>query len=33
VLDALRDGTFYASQGPEIHALEIDDGVTVTTSP
>jgi hypothetical protein len=33
VLEALRDGSFYASHGPEIHALELNGDVTVTTSP
>jgi hypothetical protein len=34
VLDALRDGSFYASAGPEIHDLEMDDtAVTVRCSP
>jgi hypothetical protein len=33
VLDALRDGRFYASQGPEIAGVEIDGAVTVTMSP
>jgi hypothetical protein len=33
VLDTLREGSFYASHGPEIHALELNGDVTVTTSP
>jgi len=34
VLDALRKGRFYSSAGPEIHSLELDDGVlTVRCSP
>jgi hypothetical protein len=34
VLDALREGRFYSSAGPEIHSLELDDGaVTVRCSP
>ena len=33
VLAALREGSFYASHGPEIHALEVNGVVTVTTSP
>jgi hypothetical protein len=33
VLDALRDGDFYASHGPEIIGLEVNGDVTVTTSP
>ncbi|MBQ9783275.1 MAG: PHP domain-containing protein [Clostridia bacterium] len=34
IYDALRAGSFYASNGPEIHDLYIEDGVlTVKTSP
>jgi hypothetical protein len=34
VLDALRNGAFYGSTGPEIHALEIDDdAIEVHCSP
>ena len=34
VLDALREGSFYASTGPEIESVELDDGrVTVRCSP
>ena len=34
VLEALRDGRFYGSTGPEIHALEVEDGhVVVRCSP
>jgi hypothetical protein len=33
VLDALREGTFYSSHGPEITAVEADGAVTVTMSP
>jgi hypothetical protein len=35
VLDALRDGSFYSSTGPQIHELELDGdgGVTVRCSP
>jgi hypothetical protein len=34
VLEALREGRFYSSAGPEIHSLELDDGaLTVRCSP
>jgi hypothetical protein len=34
VLDALREGAFYGSTGPEIHAVEVNDGeVVVRCSP
>ena len=34
VLSALREGRFYASQGPEFHDIAVEDGVvTVETSP
>jgi hypothetical protein len=34
VLDALRNGLFYSSNGPAIHEVEVDDeGVTVRCSP
>ena len=34
VLDALREGTFYASTGPELRAVEVSDGeVIVRCSP
>ena len=34
VLDALREGRFYSSAGPEIHELALDDGwATVRCSP
>lgn len=34
ILDAIRAGHFYATQGPEIHQIEMADGViTVETSP
>jgi hypothetical protein len=34
VLEALRDGSFYGSTGPEIRTVEVDDGfVTVACSP
>ena len=34
VFSALRDGDFYASEGPEIYEISIDDGiVSIRTSP
>lgn len=34
ILEALRAGRFYATQGPEFHGISVEDGViTVETSP
>ncbi len=34
ILEALRAGRFYATQGPEFHSISIEDGlITVETSP
>jgi len=34
LLEALKAGNFYASQGPEIHDVQLDrDGVRITSSP
>ena len=34
ILEALRAGRFYATQGPEFHSIGIEDGlITVETSP
>lgn len=33
LLPAIRAGKFYATQGPEIHLLREDDGLTVKCSP
>ena len=33
ILDAIRAGDFYASQGPEIEAFRLGDTITVETTP
>jgi hypothetical protein len=34
ILEGLRAGRFYATQGPEFHSIDIQDGlITVETSP